>query len=68
MHGIRTLTESVHFAWYFLDFYHPVDTPHPNKHIYLISAIGLILAHEISARTVYSLKVEHPIKWNIGLP
>jgi hypothetical protein len=42
---------------------HPVDTPHPSKQIYLGSAAVLILAREMEARTLYSEKVEHPIKW-----
>jgi hypothetical protein len=46
----------------------PVETPQPNKHIFVKSAPGWILAAEISAITAYSAKVEQPIKWKIGLP
>jgi hypothetical protein len=41
----------------------PVLTPHPNRHTLVRSAAMLILAHEISASTVYSDMVEHPMKW-----
>lgn len=41
----------------------PVDIPHPKRHIFFRSALGSILAHEISANTVYSDMVEQPIKW-----
>ena len=41
----------------------PVVTPQPSRHICLGSADGLIFAREIEQRTVYSEKVEQPIKW-----
>ena len=47
---------------------HPVETPQPSKHICLGSAAVLILASEIEARTLYSEKVEHPIKWYMTYP
>jgi len=34
----------------------PVETPQPSKHIFSSGASGAILAHEISASTVYSEK------------
>ena len=37
----------------------PVETPHPKRHAFFRSALGLILAQEISAITVYSLMVLH---------
>eukprot|EP00977_Amphora_coffeiformis_P018054 scaffold6121_cov170-Amphora_coffeaeformis.AAC.4 len=39
----------------------PVEIPHPKRHIFFKSAAGSILAHEISAKTVYSDMVEQPI-------
>ena len=62
----KTATELL--AWTFHVFStapHPVETPQPSKHIYLRLQIGDIFAALISAITVYSEKVEHPIKWNI---
>jgi hypothetical protein len=46
----------------------PVDTPQPNKHTFSKGASGAIFAHEISAKTVYSAIVEHPMKWKMGFP
>jgi len=40
----------------------------PNKAILSKGAVGSTFATEISATTVYSLKVEHPMKWKISLP
>lgn len=40
----------------------PVLTPHPNKHAFSNGISLLIFAQEISANTVYSLMVEHPMK------
>merc|ERR1719356_743742 len=40
----------------------PVATPQPKRHAFSKSALGSILAHEISASTVYSANVEQPIK------
>jgi hypothetical protein len=42
---------------------HPVLTPQPRRHIFSRGARGETLAHEIAARTVYSEKVEQPMKW-----
>jgi len=39
----------------------PVDTPHPNKQAFSSASSLLILAQEISASTVYSDMVEHPL-------
>lgn len=41
----------------------PVATPQPNKHTFSRAASLAILAHEISASTVYSDMVLHPMKW-----
>lgn len=46
----------------------PVLTPHPKTQTFSTLANEFIFAHDISATTVYSLKVEHPIKWKIDLP
>ena len=46
----------------------PVDTPHPKRHALLRGMRRLIFAAEISAMTVYSAKVEHPMKWKISFP
>jgi hypothetical protein len=40
----------------------PVLMPQPNKHIFSNGAFLSILAHEISAKTVYSDMVEQPMK------
>lgn len=40
----------------------PVDTPQPNKHAFSSASSLLILAQEISASTVYSDMVEHPLE------
>jgi hypothetical protein len=40
----------------------PVLTPHPNKHAFSSGSSFEILAQEISARTVNSAKVLHPMK------
>ena len=42
---------------------HPVETPQPSRHIFCSGALSSTFAHEISASTVYSEKVEHPMKW-----
>merc|ERR1712190_351899 len=39
----------------------PVAMPQPKRQAFSKSAPGLILAHEISAKTVYSAKVEQPM-------
>ena len=44
----------------------PVATPQPMRHIFSSGASGVIFASEISATTVYSENVEHPMKWKIG--
>mmetsp|Transcript_41148 Transcript_41148/g.113092 ORF Transcript_41148/g.113092 Transcript_41148/m.113092 type:complete len:349 (-) Transcript_41148:500-1546(-) len=41
----------------------PVATPQPKRHALLGAIAGLILAHDISAKTLYSANVEHPMKW-----
>jgi hypothetical protein len=46
----------------------PVDTPQPKRHALLRGMRRLIFAAEISAMTVYSAKVEHPMKWKISFP
>ena len=40
----------------------PVETPHPNKQTFSRGASSTTFAHEISASTVYSDIVLHPIK------
>lgn len=42
---------------------HPVLIPQPNTQTLFKSAALLIFAAEIYAITVYSLNVEHPMKW-----
>ena len=46
----------------------PVATPQPKRHAFSSANVGSIFAHEISASTVYSAKVEHPMKWKICEP
>ncbi len=46
----------------------PVLTPHPNKHALFRGMRLLIFAALISAMTVYSEKVEQPMKWKMGVP
>jgi len=59
----QTATEL--FAWklgLFITAPQPVGMPQPRTHTLNGSLSGLIFANEIEARTVYSEKVEHPIK------
>ena len=46
----------------------PVDSPQANRQACSSGASGLILARAISGMTVYSAKVEVPMKWRIGSP
>src|SRR4051794_13197561 len=46
----------------------PVDRPHANRHARSSGASGLTLARAISGITVYSAKVEVPMKCRIGSP
>jgi hypothetical protein len=47
---------------------HPVLIPQPKTQTWFKSAALLIFAADIYEITVYSLNVEQPIKWKIGLP
>ena len=42
--------------------------PQPNKHTLFRGASESTLARDISGKTVYSLKVDVPIKWKTGFP
>src|SRR3954451_15113139 len=46
----------------------PVESPHANRHARSSGASGETFASEISGITVYSAKVEVPMKWRIGSP
>ena len=46
----------------------PVEMPHPNRHALFRGMRGLIFAALISAMTVYSLNVLHPMKWYTSRP
>ncbi len=46
----------------------PVDRPQANRHARSSGASGLIFASAISGITVYSAKVEVPMKWRISSP
>ena len=46
----------------------PVDSPHANRHARSSGASGETLARAISGITVYSAKVEVPMKWRMGSP
>jgi len=46
----------------------PVLTPQPRTQHLFMSAVGLILAADMAAITVYSEKVLHPIKWKMDFP
>ena len=46
----------------------PVERPQANRQARSSGASGLILASAIWGITVYSAKVEVPMKWRIGSP
>ena len=46
----------------------PVESPHANSAAPSNGASGEILASAISGITVYSAKVDVPMKWRIGSP
>ena len=46
----------------------PVERPHANRHARSSAASLLIFASAISGMTVYSAKVDVPMKWRIGSP
>ncbi len=46
----------------------PVDRPQANRHAASSRASGLTLASAISGMTVYSAKVEVPMKWRMRSP
>ena len=46
----------------------PVERPQANRQARSSGASGLILASAISGITVYSAKVEVPMKWRISSP
>ena len=46
----------------------PVERPHANRHAASNGARGSILASAIWGITVYSAKVEVPMKWRSGSP
>ncbi len=46
----------------------PVESPQAKRHARSSGASGLIFASAISGITVYSAKVEVPMKWRIGSP
>ena len=46
----------------------PVDSPQANRQARSSGASGFTRANAISGITVYSAKVEVPMKWRIGSP